>query len=166
MTISQRQFILLSEMGVSLWQRRILSTETLSQQRQQTNTAELPSSQKNNNNIDKQVSANSDNIKSVSTTTTTQTMNIDLANLKQQSIFNDILLSLQLLDEKVELIDNELIFKDLIWQFTATKQISFTKNTIKTPTLAVIAQSAPLKSALWQAIQKQTSHEQNSQEAQ
>ncbi len=166
MTISQRQFTLLSEMGISLWQRRVLSTKTTPQRRQQTNTDELPSFPKNNDNIENQVSANSDNMRSVVTHTTTQAINIDLANLKQQSIFNDILLSLQLFGEEVELIDNKLIFKDLIWQFTATKQISFTKNTITTPHLAVIAQSATLKSALWQAIQKQSSHKQNSQEVQ
>jgi len=152
MTISQRQFTLLSEMGISLWQRRVLSTKV--------------APQKNNGNIENQVSANSDNIRTVATPTTTQAMNIDLANLKQQSIFNDVLLSLQLFDEEVELIDNKLIFKDLIWQFTATKQISFTKNTITTPHLAVIAQSASLKSALWQTIQKQARHTQKSQEVQ
>lgn len=133
MTISQRQFTLLNEMGISLWQRRVLPKKV--------STKIYP--------VEKQ-------------TAVLKAKTVDLNELNKQQIFNDILLSLNLLPSDISVNNNQLVLKKLTWQFTNTDNINFTKNTLTTPSLPVITHSPLLKNQLWQVIQKQATQEEYS----
>ncbi len=133
MTISQRQFALLTEMGISLWQRKSVNlTQNTSLDKQK----------------EKQASAtqNSANI--------TPLDNLNLIALKKQPILNDIAQSIALTTEKITLTEQGLTLGTYRWLFTTEQAINFQDNTLITPPLNDIAQSSILKRQLWQTLQE------------
>jgi len=160
MTVSQRQFKLLTEMDISLWQRRVLKNNELTAQ-------ELPSKEQHSNthsqtatiaaktNNDKNT-ANEKTLSKASGEQQIEALNIELLN--KQQIFTDILLSLNLKADDIQLNqntlkNNQLVWQVLTWQFSSTEKITLTKNILTTPTIADLAKSTTLKAQLWQAIQ-------------
>jgi DNA polymerase III psi subunit len=121
MSINQRQFALLNEMGISLWQRSALSTKA------------DPSTQNSQNLL------------------------VDLNALAQQSLFQDILLSLNLslndINEHNNDQSNAISLGEFTWQFSSDNAIDLSATTLSTPVLANIAESPQLKRQLWQVLQ-------------
>lgn len=134
MTISQRQFALLTEMGISLWQRK---------------SANLAQNTSFDKPKEKQVPAtqNSANIRPL-------TDNLNLIALKKQPILHDIAQSIALTIEQIILIEQGLKLGSYRWLFTAEQAINFQDNTLITPPLSDIAQSSILKRQLWQTLQE------------
>jgi len=134
MTISQRQFALLTEMGISLWQRK---------------SVDLAQNTSLDKQTEKQASAtqNSANI-------TPLTDNLNLIALKKQPILNDIVQSIALTTEQITLTEQGLTLGSYRWLFTAERAINFQDNTLITPPLSDIAQSSILKRQLWQTLQE------------
>lgn len=132
MTISQRQFALLTEMGINLWQRKSVNFTPVAS-------------------LDKQEE------KSTTTTSknlTSPTDNIELIALKKQPILHDIAQSIALSTEQITLAEQGLKIGAYKWLFTAEQTISFQDNTLITPPLSDIAQSSMLKRQLWQTLQE------------
>ncbi len=132
MTISQRQFALLTEMGIGLWQRKSVNFTPIAS-------------------FDKQ--------EEKSTTTTSKNLtspadNIELIALKKQPILHDIAQSIALSTEQITLAEQCLKIGSYKWLFTAEQTISFQDNTLITPPLSDIAQSSMLKRQLWQTLQE------------
>ncbi len=132
MTISQRQFALLTEMGISLWQRKSVNFTPVAS-------------------LDKQ--------EEKSTTTTSKNLtspadNIELIALKKQPILHDIAQSIALSTEQITLAEKGLKIGSYKWLFTAEQTMSFQDNTLITPPLSDITQSSMLKRQLWQILQE------------
>ncbi|PCH97935.1 MAG: hypothetical protein COB83_00510 [Gammaproteobacteria bacterium] len=128
MSINQRQFKQLTEMGISLWQQKSATDSKHS-------SSEQNEPQKNAyTKLDEQ----------------------SLAELIKQTLFTDILQCLGLSIGEVIAKNDHLDLGLFNWYFSSTAQnensIRCTNNNLISPTLALIGQSVPLKKQLWQAI--------------
>jgi len=160
MTVSQRQFKLLTEMGISLWQRRVLTNNELA-------TQEVASNQPPSNalgqaaTIATELVSKKNIISDNSQSNTNDKQQIEALNiewLQKHPIFTDILLSLNLKADDIQrdqnyLNKNQLVWQGLTWQFSTTENITLTKDILTTPAIADLIQSTTLKSQLWHAIQ-------------
>lgn len=137
MSIDQRQFEQLSEMGIKLWQRRDLSAQTNSNPLNQSNTPN--STQSNTKKIYQK---------------------INLATLADNQCFNDILQAFNLTLGEISQQADHLDLGLLNWYFIENEasndiQITCLNNKLVTPAIHVIANSVKLKKQLWQIISQQ-----------
>ncbi len=128
MTVSKRQFTLLKEMGINIWQQK------------------KPSDNQENSNVQAVHEADSVN---------NDLIKVDLNKLSKQQLFTDIIQSIGLSIGEVTLEDAYLNIGLLNWQFTTNNELTLKNNLLTTPPLAVLAQSTNLKSELWQLLQSQ-----------
>lgn len=130
MSINQRQFEQLTEMGISLWQRKTVAVE-------QSPSTEHSAQQKNN-----YIEPNHEY----------------LTSLAKQTIFTDILLSLALSIGEVLPKKDHLDLGLFNWYFNAQAQdepaIHCADNNLVSPSINLISQSPLLKKQLWQTIAK------------
>jgi len=133
MAVSEKQFTLLNEMGIQLWQRRSLTRSTP--------TVSVNSSEKVTL-ASKETSANNDVI-------------LNFQKISQSPLFIDIITSLSVSIDKVTCVDNVLNLGLINWQFNnkSHSAIHFENELLITPSLDLIAQSSKLKRQLWQQIQ-------------
>ncbi|ARD45350.1 DNA polymerase III subunit psi [Colwellia sp. PAMC 21821] len=142
MSINKRQFELLQAMGITVWQRRSLtSRNSLSAN---TSGAEHNSEQ------------NTDTITAVASPLSSkshqESIAIDLKSLLKQPLFKDILSSIGASSADLSVAHNQIDLGIINWQFTQNKNIEFEHNCLKTPDLETLANSPELKKSLWQSI--------------
>ncbi|NQY63352.1 MAG: DNA polymerase III subunit psi [Alteromonadaceae bacterium] len=125
MTVSKRQFTQLKEMGINLWTSR--SSENTSD-----SDENLPQSDKQPKHLA-----------------------INFEALCSQPLFNDIIKSIGLSLSEINCENNMLDLGLINWKFSETLNIKLINNTLITPELSELAQSAKLKKQLWQTIQHQ-----------
>ncbi len=130
MSINQRQFEQLTEMGISLWQHKSATfTQT--------------TSAKSNLIQEKQYLSQAPE---------------DLETLSKQTIFTDILLCLELSVGEVLAKKDHLDLGLFNWYFSSNTEkedpIYCTENNLVSPSIALVSQSSALKKQLWQTIIK------------
>jgi DNA polymerase III psi subunit len=130
MTISNRQFTLLNAMNIPLWAYKKNAIE------QAKENSQLVESSKN------QISIESPNKQSMPS----------LADLTQNKLFIDILLSMKLTITDVSVEADHLNLGKFTWQLVEHEQVSFQQSILHTPSLKALAQSLSLKKQLWQII--------------
>ncbi len=136
MTISNRQFTHLNAMGISLWRAK----------------NSMPVEQ--NASIQQTIISNESD-KSVEETPLIQTINAN--ELKQQTIFNDILRALAMNREDIKIIQNSIELGNISWQFSSSSennadQYHFEHNTLITPNIHLLNQSVDEKRAFWRFL--------------
>jgi DNA polymerase III psi subunit len=85
---------------------------------------------------------------------TSYLLEIELSLVIKTTIFTDILNCLGLSVGEVTYDDKTLSLGLLSWQFSKKAEISFEKNHLITPEIAVLKNSVTLKQALWQKLQE------------
>lgn len=123
MAVSNRQFALLSEMGINLWQQR--------------DTISTPTS----------------DVKQGDAVSEQQTHPIDFSDLCSEPLFQDIVRSLGASIAQASLVDNKVSLGLLKWQFSPEQQVEFNQTVLTTPDIEQLKHSPWLKSQLWQVIQ-------------
>ncbi len=134
MAVSEKQFTLLNEMGIQLWQRRSLTRST-------SDINASPS---------EQITLTSDN------TSANNEITLNFQQIRQSPLFLDIIKSLSVSIDDVTCLDNILNLELINWQFNDSDNLStiqLNNKLLITPTLDLIAQSSKLKRQLWQQIQ-------------
>jgi DNA polymerase III psi subunit len=130
MTVNQRQFDQLTEMGISLWQHKSATFD---------HDSSIKDSPKHENSFIEQTDKY-------------------LTNLATQTIFIDILQSLGLSIGEVSHKKDHLDLGLFNWYFSSKKQeepsIHCTDNNLISPSVELISQSPALKKQLWQIIAK------------
>ena len=129
MSINQRQFEQLTEMGISLWQNKTIAL------------THNKSSNNNEKQIEKYIEQNE----------------ISLSNLTKQTIFNDILHCLGLSIGEITHKKDHLDLGLFNWYFSTTNNeipIHCNDNNLFSPSLKMISRSPELKRQLWQIIIK------------
>lgn len=125
MSINQRQYDQLTEMGISLWQHKAVAFDH--------NSSDEHSAEQKNNYI--------------------QPNHEYLSALAKQTIFTDILLSLGLSIGEVCPKKDHLDLGLFNWYFNAKEQdipsIHCTENNLVSPSITLISQSSSLKKQLW-----------------
>lgn len=151
MSISKRQFNLLQAMGITLWQRRDLSSQNSS----------ITASVDNNKNIEGTSVAINTSDEHLSEKTQQQITpqvacnkptHIELKTLFKQQLFNDIIRCLGASSADISIDKDQIDLGIINWQFTDNDNIEFKHNCLKTPDLTTLANSPALKKALWQSI--------------
>jgi DNA polymerase III psi subunit len=132
MTITQRQFNYLNEMGIKVWRQR--NTE---------NTPEVITS--SNNHVNSTHKSN----------TPITPILIDSNRLFQHTLFTDILQSIDISIGEVVIDNNQINLGLFNWQFIETDTISFSKNILTTPVIATFEEKPELKKDLWKVIQQE-----------
>lgn len=128
MSINQRQFEQLTEMGICLWQHKtdafVHNSTSECSTTQTTNTNKLPPEY--------------------------------LTTLAKQTIFTDILQVLALSIGEISLKSDHLDFGLFNWYFNSNEQTALAihciDNNLVSPSIELISQSAALKKQLWQII--------------
>lgn len=151
--VSARQFTLLNEMGIELWQRKsqrqaIETNDTTAQTDIAQGVAELANTKQDN-------------------AAQNKTISIDFNALLQNALFQDILLSLNLSSADVSLVETEhehyLNLGFLNWKMAENAKISINDATLITPPLTEIAnnsgKSNELKKQLWQLIHQKINNQ-------
>ncbi len=131
MSITKRQFGLLTAMDITVWQRRELTTHGNSSE------TVLTSSQHPNSAHKQEVS----------------NLAINISDLPTEQLFIDIMQCLGVSSADVSLRDNKIDLGIINWQFSRQEKIEFKHNCLITPEMSVLAQSIPLKKLLWQSLQ-------------
>ena len=126
MTITPQQFVILTEMGIDLWQRKKVNNIRIATTQQKQDIS----------------STSSDNI------------SINLERLVSESIFKDILHCLKLTSDQVIHTTQGLQLASFTWEFSDKNNIIVNKQKLTTPPLSDIAKSSQLKRQLWQAFQE------------
>jgi len=133
MSVTSRQFNHLKAMGIQLWQRKTIETEL-----EESNIEESTGIVQDEN-----------------------ALAINFKQLSKSMLFIDILTSLNLdladVESKNEAKSDQQNIKVLdlgliTWEFIEHSAITFSNNTLTTPSLTDIAQSPTLKATLWQAF--------------
>lgn len=128
MSINQRQFNQLTEMGISLWQCKVPAFE------QSSSTPSNTDQQKNDLTFTKD----------------------DLTSISSTVIFSDILLCLGLSIGEVRVKNNYLDLGLFNWYFNLASpepsSIQYNNSTLVSPSITQISQSPTLKKQLWQII--------------
>lgn len=128
MSINQRQYQQLSEMGISLWQHRPEAFQNISS---------------NKNPAEQNVNYLKQN-------------NESLVTLSEQAMFTDVLLALELSIGEVTAQQDHLDLGFFNWFFYAEQSessaIQCSDNKLFTPSIELIRNSADLKKQLWQTI--------------
>lgn len=127
MTVSKRQFTLLQEMGINVWQQK-------NKLNSQDNSAlQTPP---------EEVTAKSND-------------NINLKDLIEQQLFKDIIQSIGLSIGEVTLEESYVNIGLVNWHFSTDNELSLKNNLLTTPYLQELAKSTVLKNKLWQLLQSQ-----------
>lgn len=129
MAVSKRQFALLTEMGINLWQSRSLAP---------------PLSDPGDQDVEPQ------GVKA-----TQPLLDIDFTRLCQQPLFLDIILSLGSSLGEISCSGNAVNIGLLKWQFSARQAVQLNQTLLLTPDIEQLKHSPQLKSQLWLCIQKQ-----------
>ena len=128
MSINQRQYQQLSEMGISLWQHRPIAFQNASSTQ---------------DNLEHNISYLTQDVKS-------------LAALTKLTFFTDLLLTLELSIGEVTAQKNHLDLGLLNWFFYTDENnnssIHYADNKLISPSIDVICKSPALKKQLWQTI--------------
>lgn len=122
MPLNQTQHTYLSAMGINLWQRKVCKNKLKPQDNSQALSQE----------------------KAVAAT--------ELTELSQSQLFVDILQSVNVSLGDITQHNNCLNLGWLNWEIHEGNELSFSNNTLRTPKLAIIAQSNTMKIALWQLL--------------
>jgi DNA polymerase III psi subunit len=151
MSINKRQFELLQAMGITVWQRRALSSHNVLS----ANVTET--AQNNATNSDSSTAVTSPALSQSSPDTTKQTAQsnyiaVDLQSLLKQPLFKDIIRCLGANSADLSISHNKIDLGIINWQFTPNKRIEFKHNCLSTPDLTTLANSPELKKSLWQSI--------------
>ena len=151
MSINKRQFELLQAMGITVWQRRELSSHNLLS----ANATEA--AQNNATNSDSSTAVTSPALSQSSPDTTKQTaqsdyITVDLQSLLKQPLFKDIIRCLGANSADLSISHNKIDLGIINWQFTPNENIEFKHNCLSTPDLTTLANSPELKKSLWQSI--------------
>ena len=146
MSISQRQFSILTEMGISLWQRRKL-----------TNSSNTSNTSNTSNSLTDTVSVSGSSISTKSSAINNHkeenALSFNFSEISKQQIFQDILLSIGLSLTDVNEQNNYLDLGLLNWQFVNDETIILNENTLLSPAIENISNSSQLKRQLWLALQ-------------
>lgn len=128
MSVNQRQFDQLTEMGIGLWQHKVA------------NVYDNDSTQQNIRQEEAYISQD----------------NLSLANLTKQTIFTDILHALDVSIGEVTASKDHLDLGLFNWYFTAKEHnepaIHCAHNNLFSPSIMLIRQSSELKKQLWLTI--------------
>jgi DNA polymerase III psi subunit len=154
MSINKRQFELLQAMGITVWQRRELSSHNL------LSAKATETDQDNNTNSDSSTAVTSPALSQSSPDTTKQIVQIaqsdciavDLQSLLSQPLFKDIIRCLGANSADLSISHNKIDLGIINWQFTPNERIEFKHNCLSTPDLTTLANSPELKKSLWQSI--------------
>ncbi|MFT5637035.1 MAG: DNA polymerase III psi subunit [Cognaticolwellia sp.] len=154
MSINKRQFELLQAMGITVWQRRELSSHNLLSS-DATDTA-----QNNATNSDSSTAVTSpalsqsspDAIKQIVQIAQRDSIAVDLKSLLNQPLFKDIIRCLGVNSADLSISHNKIDLGIINWQFTPNESIEFKHNCLSTPDLIRLANSPELKKSLWQSI--------------
>jgi len=130
MTVNQRQFDQLTEMGINLWQHKVVA--------------------------DTHNFSSTDNDKpTINYIEQTETT---LSDLFEKQIFIDILQSVDISIGEISHKNNHLDLGLFNWYFNSTVNdtpaIYYDKNNLFTPSIKLVSQSSVLKKQLWQTIQQ------------
>jgi len=129
MSINQRQFSILTEMGIPLWRRSALVHNSNADLTNRP-TNKIPVNNKTNVNLP-----------------------LNYTELTTQQIFQDILLSINLSLADINEQNTYLAIGLLHWHFVNTNTITLSSNTLSTPALTDISNSSQFKRQLWQVLQ-------------
>ena len=154
MSINKRQFKLLQAMGITVWQRRELSSHS-SLSANVTETA-----QHNDKNSDSSTTVTSATLPQSNLDTTKKTVKtaqkdciaVGLKSLLKQPLFKDIIRCLGVNSADLSISHNRIDLGIINWQFTQNESIEFKHNCLSTPDLTTLANSPELKKLLWQSI--------------
>ena len=154
MSINKRQFNLLQAMGITVWQRRELTTPS------STSSNAIQSKQNSNEISHTSSSTENTSSKSVTQSNASQTQQtscsdkvaIDLNALLKQQLFKDIILSIGASSADISIANDQIDLGIINWQFSENTEIEFKHNCLKTPVLTTLANSPALKKALWQSL--------------
>lgn len=154
MSINKRQFNLLQAMGITVWQRRELTTPS------STSSNAIQSKQNSNEISHTSSSTENTSSKSVTQSNASQTQQtscsdkvaIDLNALLKQQLFKDIILSIGASSADISIANDQIDLGIINWQFSKNAEIEFKHNCLKTPALTTLANSPALKKALWQSL--------------
>lgn len=124
MTITQRQFNHLNEIGINVWQQRNTSSSTENIDTQSKNTSQ------------------------------TALLPIDSSLLTQHVVFTDILQSIDTSIGEVTIENNIINLGLFNWQFIETDSITFANSTLSTPVITAFENSVKLKKELWKTLQQ------------
>lgn len=151
MSINKRQFDLLQAMGITVWQRRDLSSHnSLSE-----NPSHMAQNSKQDSTAINAVATEPSAVESQNTIThitANEEIAVDLQALLKQQLFKDVIRCLGAISADLSVEHNQIDLGIINWQFTVRKSIEFKHNCLKTPDLITIANSPSLKKSLWQSI--------------
>jgi len=151
MSINKRQFDLLQAMGITVWQRRDLSSHnSWSENSPHTGQNPEPDSAAINAVATEPSAVESDN--TITHTAANEEITIDLQALLKQQLFKDVIRCLGASTAELSAEHNQIDLGIINWQFSVKKSIEFKHNCLKTPDLITIANSPALKKSLWQSI--------------
>lgn len=151
MSINKRQFDLLQAMGITVWQRRDLSSHnSWSENPSHTAQDTVPDSAAINAVATEPSAVESGN--TITHTTVNEEITIDLQALLKQQLFQDVIRCLGASSAELSAEHNRINLGIINWQFSVKKSIEFKHNCLKTPDLITIANSPALKKSLWQSI--------------
>lgn len=80
------------------------------------------------------------------------TSDLSIGDVVNQQIFQDILRAFSLKTVDISWQKSHIDLGVFNWEFIDDDHVSFDKNTLTTPTIAIIGQSSVLKKQLWQTI--------------
>lgn len=124
MTITERQFNHLNEIGINVWLQRNTSSSTEDIDIQSKNTSQ------------------------------TAILPIDSNLLTQHIVFTDVLQSIDTSIGEVTIENNIINLGLFNWQFIETDSIIFANSTLSTPVITTIENSVKLKKELWKTLQQ------------
>jgi DNA polymerase III psi subunit len=154
MSINKRQFELLQAMGITVWQRRELSSHNLlSANATETAQNNFKSSDSSTAVTSPALSKSSpDTTKLIVQTAQIGCIAVDLQSLLKQPLFKDIIRCLGANSADLSISHNKIDLGIINWQFTLNESIEFKHNCLSTPDLTTLANSPELKKSLWQSI--------------
>ncbi|MBA6327921.1 DNA polymerase III subunit psi [Colwellia sp. MB02u-6] len=154
MSINKKQFELLQAMGITVWQRRKLSSHNLLSP----NATEIAQNDATNSDSSTAVTSpalsqsSPDTIKKIVQTAESDCLAVDLKSLLKQPLFKDIIRCLGANSADLSISHNKIDLGIINWQFTPNERIEFKHNCLSTPDLTTLANSPELKKSLWQSI--------------
>jgi DNA polymerase III psi subunit len=154
MSINKRQFKLLQAMGITVWQRRALSSHNV------LSANVTKTAQSNHKNSDSSTAvtlpalsqSSPDMTKPILQTAQSDYIAVDLQSLLKQPLFKDIIRCLGANSADLSISHNKIDLGIINWQFTPNERIEFKHNCLSTPNLTTLANSPELKKSLWQSI--------------
>lgn len=129
MAINTRQFTLLTAMGIPLWSHR--------------SSSKTP---------DKALTDGSEN--GLSEKAPSTRLSFELSDINKSTLFKDILLSMEVSENDLEVGEKQINTGFCLWQFSSQAELSFNNKLLITPSLDLLIKNPSLKQQLWQLITK------------